>query len=441
MTKPTFFLLSLGCAKNNVDSFSMATLLIKEGLTQAMDPEDAEFLIVNTCGFIQAAREESIQELQRLADQKKKNQFLLATGCLPQRVGLELTNRVPKIDALVSTRRWSKILSTIQNLRQHRAVPKQFELTEAEIEMDYGEIARVSFEGSSSYLKIADGCRRNCAFCSIPLIKGSQVSRPVKSIVNDAAYLAENGVKEINLIAQDTTDYGSDRGERDALARLLQELCEKTPQVFWYRILYAYPGFVTPLLIQTMTQHKQIAHYIDIPLQHADPDILKSMHRPSDIDHTKETIAALRSAMPDIAIRTTFIVGYPGETKSRFNHLLDFIEEMEFDRVGVFPFSFEPGTASARLGDPISDRVKNRRVKELMELQQGISLKKNQMQIGKTLSVLVEGNDNQVYYSRSYRDAPEIDGLVFFEEEAEVGSIVNVRITSALPYDLHGQVV
>lgn len=305
---------------------------------------------------------------------------------------------------------------------------------------------RVARQGPSSYIKIADGCRRPCAFCAIPLIKGTAVSRPVASILAEARTLKAEGVREIILIAQDSTDYGHDLGMKNGLATLLDELVKAAPEVDWIRLLYAYPGYVTDELIEVMASHQQILPYLDIPLQHAHPKTLKRMRRPAKMDWVQRTLSKMRAAMPDLALRTTFIVGYPGETETEFQTLLDFIEEIRFDRVGAFTFSFEPGTTSEPLGDPVPAEVKLERQERLMTLQQRISLENNQAQVGKTLDVLIEGHgeveDSQepIAVGRTYRDAPEIDGMVIVEGQPPVGEIVPVRINGAMTYDLTGVV-
>jgi ribosomal protein S12 methylthiotransferase len=308
------------------------------------------------------------------------------------------------------------------------------------------KVLRGSQFGASAYLKIADGCRRTCAFCAIPLIKGTAISRLPEMILQDAHRLHEQGVRELILIAQDTTDYGHDLGMQDGLASLLERMTAELPELDWLRIMYAFPGYVTERLIDVMASHPQILPYLDIPLQHAHPDMLTRMRRPANMDWVHATVAKMRQAMPKLAIRTVFIVGYPGETEKEFQTLLDFVEEMRFDRVGAFQFSFEPGTASEALGDPVPVEVKEERYQRLMELQQAISLQINQTYVGKTLDVLVEGFNNGITMGRSYRDAPEIDGLVLIEpdgakknaEPPAIGSLVPVRITGAMAYDLTG---
>jgi ribosomal protein S12 methylthiotransferase len=300
-------------------------------------------------------------------------------------------------------------------------------------------VARVSVRGASAYVKIADGCRRPCAFCAIPLIKGTAVSRPSATILEEARLLRDHGVREIILIAQDTTDYGHDLGLTDGLAVLLEDMSDAVPDVDWIRVLYAYPGYVTDRLIEVMAAREQIVPYLDMPLQHAHPDTLHRMKRPANVDWVHRTLEKVRSAMPEVALRTTFIVGYPGETDDEFQRLFDFVEAMRFDRVGAFSFSFEPGTASEPLGDPVPDEVKQERYDRLMTLQQGISLARNQEFVGRVLDVLIEGQGDGVSIGRSYRDAPEIDGLVIVEDELQVGEIVSVRISGAMAYDLAGE--
>jgi ribosomal protein S12 methylthiotransferase len=333
------------------------------------------------------------------------------------------------------------ILEVVQQLRT-RPPRTLYHLPDAAtVGTDERGVLRVSRQGPSAYLKIADGCRRPCAYCSIPLIKGTTVSRPPEVIVREAKLLQDSGLKELILIAQDTTDYGHDLGLKDGLATLIEQITHAAPQLPWLRILYAYPGYVTDRLIDLMANHPQVLHYLDIPLQHAHPDTLKRMRRPADLDWVHRTLEKMRAAMPDLALRTTFIVGYPGETEQEFQALLDFVDEVKFDRVGVFPFSFEPGTTSEALGDPIPGEVKEERAARVMHLQESISLARNQALVGKTLPVLIEGTQNGVAVGRSYRDAPEIDGMVFVEGQATVGQIVAVTITSALVHDLAGSVV
>lgn len=436
MKNKSFYLVSLGCAKNTVDSDSIATLLSREGYSIVENPKQAEVLIVNTCGFIQPARQESIDVLSDLAGQKKPGQLLIAAGCFTELYGERLALEVQGIDGIIGTRRWMDLPDLVGTLRRDPGKPR-YHLPETQtIGQDDKGVPRVSLQGSSAYLKIADGCRRPCAYCSIPLIKGTQVSRPLDDILRDAEILQDNGVQELILISQDTTDYGSDLGIKDGLAGLLESLLPRIPNIPWVRILYAYPGYVTDRLIDIMSERQQIVPYLDIPLQHASPSVLTAMKRPANMDWVRSTIVKMRQRIPGLALRTTFIVGYPGESDADFLILVDFIREIEFDHLGVFPFSFEAGTSSALLGDPIPEAVKLERVEQLMTLQETISLKRNQQYIGKTLEVLVEGYGDEISVGRSYRDAPEIDGLVIVEDKLPVGEISRVQVTGALKHDL-----
>jgi len=444
VSKNTFHLVSLGCAKNTVDSDSMAQLLLRDGYRAAADPDKATVLIVNTCGFIGSAKEESYKVLGELAQAKRKGQVLIAAGCLTQRYGVEVAQKVPGVDGILGTRRWMDVVQVVRKLRSLTGSSELhpepvYHLPEAAtVGSDEKDTLRVSVAGASAYLKVADGCRRPCAFCAIPLIKGTAISRPVEKIINEARVLRDSGVRELVLIAQDTTDYGSDLGMKDGLAVLLEHLTVSVPDIDWIRIMYSYPGYVTDRLIEVMATRKQVLPYLDIPLQHAHPKTLKRMKRPSNIGWVYKTLAKMRSTIPDLSIRTTFIVGYPGETDEEYQALYDFVNEIRFDRVGAFQFSFEPGTTSSPLGDPVPSEVKQERYERLMELQQNISLQINQSLVGRTLDVLVEGFDNGISIGRSYRDAPEIDGVVLVEGKAKVGEIVPTKITGALAYDLTG---
>ena len=439
MSKNTFHLVSLGCAKNTVDSDSMAQLLIRDGYRAVEDPTRANVLIVNTCGFIGPAKQESIDVLRELAEGKRNNQILIAAGCLTQRYGAEVAEKVPGVDGVLGTRRWMDIVQVVRELRKGPHPEPLYHLPDAKtVGTDENDAMRVSVAGASAYIKVADGCRRPCAFCAIPLIKGTAVSRPVNAILAEARRLRDSGVRELVLIAQDTTDYGHDLGMKDGLAILLEQLTTAVPDMDWIRIMYAYPGYVTDRLIDVMASSKQVLPYLDMPLQHAHPKTLYRMRRPSNIDWVHRTLGKMRTAIPNLSIRTTFIVGYPGETEEEYQTLVDFVQDIRFDRVGTFQFSFEPGTTSEPLGDPVPAEVKQERYERLMELQQGISLQVNQSYVGKILDVLVEGRDKGIAIGRSYRDAPEIDGMVFIEGEAQIGDIVSVKITGAMAYDLTG---
>lgn len=449
----TYFLLSLGCSKNTVDSESMAQLLNGAGLRGVGDPDSAEVLIVNTCGFIEDARQESIDALNALAEDKASDQLLIAAGCLSQRYGQSLVQEVPQLDGVIGTRRWMDIVDLVRRLRTRRHPEPIYHLPdEAQtVGADEKGALRIARDGASAYVKIADGCRRPCAFCAIPAIKGTAVSRPMDSIVTEVKALRDSGVQEAILIAQDLTDYGHDLGIKDGLAQLLERLVSEVPDLPWMRLMYAYPGAVTPRLIDLMADAPQILRYFDIPLQHGHRDTLLRMRRPANVDWVYRTVDTMRSKMPDLAIRTTFIVGYPGETEEEFGALMKMVDDLQFDRVGVFTYSYELGTPSATLPNQVADEVKAERRDRLMELQQGISLARNQALVGQTLDVLIEGHgeaededgnpiDGLISLGRSYRDAPEIDGYVFVDGELPAGEIVPVRINGAMVYDLVGEV-
>ena len=439
----TFHLISLGCAKNLVDSQGLWSLLSQQGFTLVEDPNQAEFIIINTCGFIHDARQESLQALQEFSENKRRGQKLIAAGCLTERYRAELLESVPGIDGLMGTRDLADILPLMRNLNEHSQPHSEVYFPEHAHIVNHPDLPGYMIQGGSSYLKIADGCRRSCAFCAIPGIKGTLTSRPKDDILKDAHALQAAGVQEINIIAQDVTDYGQDLGLQDGLPNLLADLLPVIPHIPWVRLLYTYPGYISDRLIDMMVEFPQLLPYLDIPLQHADPKVLQSMRRPSDVDWVRHTVAKMRAKLPDLVIRTTFIVGFPGESEHSFQVLKEFLEEMQFDHVGVFTYSIENGTPAQILGDPIPQEVKEARRQELMTLQAGISYQKNQKLCGKVLNMLVEGVDqeNGVLIGRTYRDAPEIDGLVIAEGTGEVGELLPVRITAAMQHDLFGQVL
>ena len=437
-----YYLETLGCPKNLVDAHGMARLLKQIGHQPVEDPGQAQVLIVNTCGFVEDARAESLEELRELAGGKRQDQLLIAAGCLSQRWGQALIKEVPGIDALLGTRRWTEIGALIEDLWTGRGWRRKSSLARLgdPLLMADEDRLRVAQQGSTAYLKIADGCSAPCAFCAIPLIKGPAASRPAQAVVEDAVDLVGQGVREIILIAQDTTAYGRDRGEQDALPGLLQDILAAASGLYWLRLMYAYPGHVSARLIEVMASSPRVCHYLDLPLQHAHPDTLRRMRRPAHMKRTRRLIADLRAAMPDLALRTSFIVGYPGETEQEFETLLSFVEEARFDRVGVFVYSPEEGTPALDLPHPVPEEVKEERFDRLMALQQQISLEINQAQIGRVLDVLVEGQGDGLGIGRSYRDAPEIDGMVLLPADVPVGEIVPVHITGAMEYDLVGEV-
>lgn len=440
MKKNTYYLESLGCAKNTVDSTSMAELLQQAGYEGVTIPSQAEIMIVNTCGFIQAARDESLQVLGDLAKKKKNGQTLIAAGCFTERYRQSVAEQVPGIDGILGTRRWMDILNLINAIRQKKNPQETFSYfpEAATVGTDEHGLLRAAVQGKSAYLKIADGCRRSCAFCAIPLIKGKAVSRPMERIIQETVTLQEMGVKELILIAQDTTDYGTDLGIKDGLAKLLEEIVVAAPLIPWIRILYTFPGFAYRHLIELMQTYPQILPYLDMPLQHAHPAVLRRMQRPDQMEWVYKTLQSFRSQLPGIALRSTFIVGYPGETEEEFQTLLDFLKEIRLDHAGAFPYSFEQNTPAEPLGDPIPNEVKQERLQRLMLLQESISLANNQTWVGKTLPVLIEGFQDNYSIGRSYRDAPDIDGLVFIQGKAPIGEIIPVQITDAMTHDLVG---
>ena len=439
----SFHIISLGCAKNLVDSSGIIRYLDLNGYAQSDEFRSANFIVVNTCGFVEDARKESIETLAKLSHKKAKGQYLIAAGCLSQRYQQELQKKVPGIDGIMGTRNLADILTVVRNLSDHAVGQKDQAFLNYPKLVNQPGISATAIQGGSSYLKISDGCRRGCAFCAIPLIKGPLVSRPQPEIITDAINLQSEGVKEINLIAQDVTDYAADIGETNGLSELLSNLLPQIPLVPWVRLLYTYPGNVSDRLIDLMAGENQLLPYLDMPLQHADPEVLRSMQRPSDMDGVKKSLEDMRRRIPDLVTRTTMIVGFPTETEASFTKLKDFVREFEFDHLGVFTYSMEKGTPAEKLGDPISAKIKHERMDELMRLQAEISLKKNQSLKGQQLQMLVEGVDpkQNVLIGRTFRDAPEIDGLVIATGNATQGDLITVRVTGVFPYDLYAEQV
>lgn len=439
----SFYLISLGCPKNLVDSESMAALLRRAGHSAADDPKGADYLIVNTCGFIESARAESRAVLEELSQNRHSGQRIIAAGCYSQRDPRQLIKSVPGVDGLLGTRRWMDIVRLVDQMeirgegwRPGMALCRVNGTPSAD-RIPTG-LVRGAIQGGSAYLKLADGCRRSCAFCAIPLIKGPTVSRSPQAILADARRLAESGVREIALIAQETTDYGRDLGMRNGLARLLDDMVVTIPEVPWIRLMYAYPSRagLSKRLVEAMAVHPQVLPYIDLPLQHAHPGVLRRMRRPSDVDRVRRAIEGLRVAMPGIAIRTTFLVGFPDETEREFETLVEFVEDIQFDHLGVFTYSHERGTPAASLDDNVPTEVKENRRERLMAAQQPISLARNEALVGEVLDVLIEGQGEGLSVGRSYRDAPEVDGLVLIESELPPGEIIPATVTAALEYDL-----
>jgi ribosomal protein S12 methylthiotransferase len=434
-----FYLLSLGCPKNTVESEGMRELLRHAGYHPANYPEEAEILIVNTCGFIDLAREESLAALIELGEAKGSDQYLIAAGCMSERYGQEMAEMVPSLDGLIGTLQWGGIADLVETLVTNHEPGKLRQPSQPAPRKPLSHPLPRHCPGmASAYVKIAEGCNAPCAFCAIPQIKGPFRSKSKESIFTEVQELVQQGIKEIILIAQDTTAYGRDWGEKDALPSLINDILKAAPGLPWLRVMYTYPQHITPHLIETMALNPQICHYLDIPLQHAHPHVLRRMNRPHDISEIRSLIARLREAMPDIALRTSFIVGYPGETEEEFQALLEFINQIAFDRVGIFTYSCEEGTKAAELPEQIPQQTKEERYERAMALQQEISLSKNRQFIGRDLQVLVEGVGDGISVGRSYRDAPEVDGIVVVHGELPVNEFASVHITEALQYDLVG---
>jgi ribosomal protein S12 methylthiotransferase len=470
-----YHIITLGCPKNQVDSEGMSGVLGAQGHTPAANAEDADVVIVNTCSFIAAAREETLGVLRDVAAGLQSGQKLVAAGCMAESHGAQV-QAVPGVDAVLGTKEWMKIgelVGTPSTARkaQNGSVPASNAVrpdiipllatsasapaelktqnstlkTEGYADWRTAQIARRA-AGPSAYLKISDGCNLRCSFCTIPSFKGDMRSKAVGAVLGEAQELAAQGVKEIVLVAQHLTDYGRDLKLKHGLATLLDELCEVLPNDVWLRLMYAYPHGIDERLIATMASRPQVCAYLDMPLQHAHPDTLRRMRRPPDTDRTRGIIAELRAAMPDIAMRSTFIVGFPGETREEFAALMRFLEDVQLDRVGVFRYSQEPGTHAATLPDAVPLRVIERRWHEVMQLQRDISLERNRRWVGRELTLLVEGrgepqNGRPLVVGRSFRDAPEVDGQVLAWGVASVGSHATVRVTKALEYDLWGEIV
>ena len=456
-----YYLLTLGCPKNTVDSEGMAMLLSGAGYQGVSVPQNADVIIVNTCGFLEAAAEESLAALRDLAQHKRRGQTLIAAGCMAQRAGDRIVKEVPGVDGLLGTRRWMEIVPFVQGLRGgagQRAFGRYALLGDPERAL-IDAMPRPAVVAGSAYLKISDGCNAPCAFCSIPTFKGKLHSRPQAALAAEARALVASGARELILIAQDTSDYGRDLGQPDSLPDLMRAILkgatdpsvERPEQdLRWLRLMYAYPGHVSARLIDVMASDPRICHYLDIPLQHGHPATLRRMMRPSHVDALLETFARMRAAMPDMAFRSTFIVGFPGETEEEFTGLLDFIQAIQFDKVGVFTFSPEPGTPACAMPGQVPEEIKDDRRAQVMAAQQHISLARNQAQVGRTLDVLVEAHGEMtgrtgmvgkipVSLARSYRDAPEVDGLVIFPDRLAIGQMARVKVTGAMAYDLMGE--
>jgi ribosomal protein S12 methylthiotransferase len=435
----SFHIVSLGCAKNTVDSEAMEQLLLASGHRRAATPRDADLLIVNTCGFIESAKQESIDTLLELGADKHADQKLIATGCLVERYPHDLARELPQIDAFVGARNWASLPSVVSQLEEARAPGSSLSLVELAPpgELDL-EIASRRVNGPSAYLKISDGCDQRCAFCAIPFMKGNHRSKPAELILREIGQLLDQRVREIVLVGQDTTRYGHDLGQRDGLAVLLEQITDAYPQLPWLRIMYAYPRHVTERFLGVLRERPQVLPYLDMPLQHTHPWTLARMRRPHR--DTDDLVNWMRDRVPRLVLRTTFIVGFPGETEAEFESLLESVRRLRFDRVGVFTYSDEDGTAAFDMPGRVPEAEKRRRRGRLMAAARDVTVESNRRLIGSELDVLIEGRpeDGSAWYAgRSYRDAPEVDGLVLVKaEQLPVGEIVRVQIERALAYDL-----
>ena len=431
-------IVTLGCAKNDVDSEEIAGVLQSSGYRIDGTSETTDAIVINTCGFLEASKQESIQAILDAVAEKNAGRAskVIVAGCLAQRLGPELMRLAPGADAYVGVGQMGRFDEIVRDTLQ-RSEPT---IDVAPPHHRWADIPTRARSGRpwSAYLKVSEGCDHKCTFCTIPSFRGKHESKPIERVLAEANHLAKQGTREINLIAQDVTQYGYDLYKEFTLPKLLKEL-NGVEGLDWIRILYFYPNRLTDEVIEAMATLPKVAKYIDIPLQHAHPDTLRRMKRPWDGDRYLKIFDKVRAAMPDVSIRTTFIVGFPGETGKEFQYLLDFTEAARLDRVGAFLFSQEPGTPSHDMPGQISQKVKEDRYHHLMSLQQEISQEVNDSWIGRSLRVLVEDQQDGWLIGRSHRDAPEIDGLVFFKGDAKSGEMVDVEITEAEPYDLFGQ--
>ena len=451
---------SLGCDKNLVDSEKMLGLLNEAGYRVAQEESEADAIVVNTCCFIHDAKEESVETILEMAEWKKKGRLkaLIVTGCMAQRYQDENQQEIPEVDAVIGTTGYTEIVPILDEiLAEAEASQKEAAVEEPKeksfvnccpsIDLLPASLADkrvVTTGGYTAYLKIAEGCNKRCTYCIIPYIRGHYRSFPMEDLLEEARKLAEGGVKELILIAQETTVYGMDCYGRKALPELLTKLCE-IEGIEWIRILYCYPEEITDELIAVMKKEKKICHYLDIPIQHSEDTILKRMGRRTNRAELVSLVEKLRKEIPDIVLRTTLITGFPGETEEEFKNMVDFVDSMEFDRLGVFPYSAEEGTKAAEMDGQITEEVQESRRDEIMALQQEISADKAASRIDDEMSVLIEGYlyEDDIYIGRTYMDAPKVDGNVFVRAEEELisGDIVPVRITGANEYDLMGDVI
>lgn len=436
------FFASLGCDKNLVDSEVMLGILSKKGYGFTDDEAEADIIVINTCCFIGDAKEESVHTILEMAEYKKEGncKALIVTGCLAERYRQEITEEITEVDAVLGTTAYDKIAEAIEDALGKKSTLKYGD-TDRLVLTDAKRILTTG--GHYAHLKIAEGCDKHCTYCIIPRLRGAYRSFPLERLVQEAKDLASMGVKELILVAQETTLYGKDLYGEKSLHRLLKELC-RIPGIRWIRIQYCYPEEIYDELIRTIAEEPKICHYVDLPVQHASDRVLKRMGRKTTRQDLKDIIEKLRARIPDICLRTTLISGFPGETKEDHQELLQFVDEMEFDRLGVFAYSQEEDTPAARMEDQIPEEIKEERRDEIMELQQEISFEKAEEMIGKELWCMVEGKvaDEDAYVARTYKDAPDIDGYIFIQTRAELlsGDFVKVHVTGADEYDLIGEI-
>ena len=436
-------MISLGCDKNLVDSEMMLGYLRRDDVSLTDEQAEADVIIVNTCAFILDAKDESIQTMLTAARYKEEGQLkaLIMAGCMAERYKDEVLREIPEIDAVVGTSAYDKISAVLERVLAGEKVTEFEDLNRLPVIGTEARRVRTSL-AAYGYLKIAEGCDKHCTYCIIPSLRGAYRSYPMEALVKEAARMAEEGVKELILVAQETTRYGMDLYGEKRLPELLRRLCQ-IEDIRWIRILYCYPEEITDELIQVMAEEKKICQYLDLPIQHASDPILKRMGRRTSRSDLEEIIGKLRDAMPDIALRTTLISGFPGETEEDQNCVLDFVEQIHFDRLGVFPYSQEEDTPAAAFPDQVPEEIKEARRNEIMELQQRISRDNLQHKVGAVLDVFVEGYlpEDDVYIGRTYMDAPDVDGYLFFPGngiELMSGSMVPVLVTEASEYDLKG---
>ena len=435
--------ISLGCDKNLVDTEVMLGLLASRGYQMTDDETEADIIVINTCCFIHDAKEESIQNILEMAEYKKDGSLkaLVVTGCLAERYRQEILDEIPEVDAVLGTTSYDKILEAVDG-----ALKGKHSVTMSDINgiPDVEAKRLVTTGGHFAYLKIAEGCDKHCTYCIIPKIRGNFRSVPMEKLITEAQYLADQGVKELILVAQETTLYGIDIYGEKSLHLLLKELC-RIQGIRWIRVLYCYPEEITDELIQVMKEEEKICHYLDLPIQHANDDILKRMGRRTSKQELTDIIQKLRREIPDICLRTTLITGFPGETAEQHEELMEFVDEMEFDRLGVFTYSPEEDTPAALMPDQIDEKVKAERQADLMELQQEIAFDNAESMIGREVLVMIEGKvaDENAYVGRTYRDAPNVDGLIFVNTEEELMSedFAKVSVSGAVEYDLIGGLV